>query len=119
MDLPLTITPVEKFTVVEFKTPSLMDPVQLQDISDALYKLVDEQDKRLLILDFEQVQYLSSQAVGILLTLNKKLKDLPNSRLIVCGVGARLAELLRITRLDKLLTVKETQKDAIRTSTVL
>ncbi len=72
MDLPLHIGTVEKFTVIEFKMPSLMDPIDLQNIGDALYKLVDEQDKRLIILDFEQVQYISSQAIGIILTMNKK-----------------------------------------------
>jgi anti-sigma B factor antagonist len=119
MDLPLHIGTVEKFTVIEFKMPSLMDPIDLQNIGDALYKLVDEQDKRLIILDFEQVQYISSQAIGIILTMNKKLGALKNSKLILCGIGPRLMELLKITRLDKILTIKPTQKEAIKTSTIL
>lgn len=113
VNLPLTIQPIKKFTVVEFRTPSLMDPLELQAIGDALYHLIDAQDKRLIILDFSKVEFLSSQAIGILLTMNKKLAVLPNSKLILCGVGARLAELLRITRLDKLLTIKPSQKEAI------
>ncbi len=119
MDLPLQIGTVEKFTVVEFKTSSLMDPLDLQNIGDALFKLVDEQDKRLLILDFEPIQYLSSQAIGIVLTLQRKLAKLPNSKLILCGVGPRLQELLKITRLDKVLTVKPTQKEAVKAAPVL
>ena len=119
MDLPLHIGTVEKFTVVEFKTSSLMDPVDLQNIGDALYRIVDEEDKRLVIMDFEQVQYISSQAIGIILTMNKKLGSLKGSKLILCGIGPRLLELLKITRLDKILTIKATQKEAIKTSQVL
>jgi anti-sigma B factor antagonist len=119
MDLPLHIGTVEKFTVVEFKTSSLMDPIELQNISDALYKVVDEQDKRLIILDFEQVQYISSQAIGIILTMNKKLAALKNSKLILCGIGPRLMELLKITRLDKILTITPTQQEAVKTAMVL
>lgn len=119
VNLPLTIQPIKKFTVVEFRTPSLMDPLELQAIGDALYHLIDAQDKRLIILDFSKVEFLSSQAIGILLTMNKKLNALPNSKLILCGVGARLAELLRITRLDKLLTIKPSQKEAIEIVQVL
>lgn len=66
-----------------------------------------------MILDFEKVQYLSSQAIGILLTMKKKIDALPNSQLVLCGIGARLAELLRITRLDKMLTIKPSQKEAM------
>jgi len=105
------------YTVVEFRTASLMDPFQLQQIGDELYPLVDQQDKRLLVLDFEPVQYLSSQAIGIVLTLHKKLNAI-KGKLILCGVGPKLMELLRITRLDRLLTIKPTQNDVINVNTV-
>lgn len=112
VNLPLTIQPIKHWVVVEFQTASLMDAVQLQAIGDALYHLIDAQDKRLIVLDFSRVEFLSSQAIGILLTMNKKLSALPRSKLVLCGVGTRLTELLRITRLDKILTVKPTQKEA-------
>jgi anti-sigma B factor antagonist len=111
---PYLVQPFEKFTVVEFRTPSLMDPVELENIGQGLYKLIDAEDKRKLILDFEKVEYLSSQAIGIILTMNKKLAALKNSKLVLCGVGPRLMELLKITRLDRLLTVKPSQKEAVK-----
>jgi anti-sigma B factor antagonist len=117
--LPLTVQTVKKWTVVEFRTASLMDPLELQAVGDALYHLVDAQDKRLQILDFTQVEFLSSQAIGILIQLNRKLGALPNSKLILCGVGARLQELLRITRLDKVFIVKPSQREAVEAFPVL
>jgi anti-sigma B factor antagonist len=114
MSTHFTVQQIEKFTVVEFKTPSLMDPLVLEEIGKELYRLVDEEDKRRLILDFEKVQYLSSQAIGIVLTLNKKLAALKNSKFVLCGVGPKLLDLLKITRLDRILTVKPTQKEAVK-----
>jgi len=111
---PFTVQQIDKFTVIEFKSPSLMDPLELEQLGQALYRLVDEEDRRKVILDFERVQYLSSQAIGIVLTMNKKLGALKNSKLILCGVGPRLMELLKITRLDRLLTVKPTQREALK-----
>ena len=113
MNPHFTIQQIDKATVVELRTASLMDPMDLQIISESLYKLVDEQDKRKLVLDFERVQYISSQAIGIVLTLNKKLASLPGSKLVLAGVGPRLMELIRITRLDKVLTIKPTQDEAV------
>lgn len=114
MDLPLIIQPIEKYTVVEFRTPSLMDPIQLENIATAIYRLVDVEDHRQIVLDFEKVQYLSSQALGILMALRKKLEKLPHSSLVLCGVGPKLMELIKITRLDKLLTIKPSQKEAVK-----
>jgi anti-sigma B factor antagonist len=109
-----TVQQVEKFTVIEFRNPSLMDPIELESIGQNLYRLVDEEDRRKVVLDFEKVQFLSSQAIGIVLTMNKKLSGLKNSRLILCGVGPKLMELLKITRLDKLLTIRPTQREALK-----
>jgi len=109
-----TVQKVEKFTVVEFRTPSLMDPVQLEQIGQSLYRLVDEEDRRRIVLDFEKVTYLSSQAIGIVLQMNKKLGALKNSKLVLCGVGGRLMELVKITRLDKVLTIKPSQREAVK-----
>ena len=108
-----TVNKIDKATIIEFRTPSLMDPLDLQNIADNLYPIIDDQDQRNIILDFEKVQYLSSQAIGIVLTINKKLSALKHSRFILCGVGARLMELIKITRLDKVLTIKPSQKEAL------
>lgn len=111
---PFTVQQIEKFTVVEFLKASLMDPLELEELGQSLYHLVDAQDRRRIVLDFEKVQYLSSQAIGIILTMNKKLGQLKNSKLVLCGIGPRLQELLKITRLDRMLTVKASQKEAVK-----
>jgi anti-sigma B factor antagonist len=110
MDVPLTITEIEKYTVVEFRTPSLMDPTILEQIGQVVYRLVDAEDRRMLILDFERVEYLSSQAIGIVLTLAK----LKHTSLVLCGVGPKLMELIKITRLDKVLHIKPSQREAVK-----
>jgi anti-sigma B factor antagonist len=109
-----TVQQIEKFTVVEFRTASLMDQIELEQIGQSLYRLVDEEDRRIIVLDFERVEYLSSQAIGIVLTMNKKLSALKNSKLILCGVGERLMQLIKITNLDRLLTIKPTQREALK-----
>ena len=114
-DLPFILQPIGPVMIVEFRQPSLMDPLVLENTSRRLYALVDQEDHRKVIMDFEKVQYLSSQAIGIVLNVNKKLGALKNSRLVLCGVGPRLMELVRITRLDRVLTIKASQKEALAT----
>jgi anti-anti-sigma factor len=114
MTSAFTTQQVEKFTVIEFQAQSLMDPVELEKIGTELYRLIDQEDRRRLILDFERVQYLSSQAIGIVMAMRKKLAALPHSKLVLCSVNPTLQQLLKITGLDKLLTVKPTQKEAVK-----
>ena len=49
---------IDDYTVIEFVTPSLMDPIVLENTAQALYKLIDEEDQRKIVMDFERVQYL-------------------------------------------------------------
>lgn len=114
MSIHFTVQQVEKSTVVEFLTPALMDAGELEEIGRDLGSIVEDQDKRLIVLDFTRVQYLSSMAIGIVLTLNKKLSPLKGSKLTLCGVGPKLMELLKITRLDRILAVKPSQKEAVK-----
>jgi anti-sigma B factor antagonist len=111
--LPFILQPIDKVVVVEFRESSLMDPLVLDRTGKRLFSLIDNEDRRNIILDFEKVQYLSSQAIGILLTMHKKIAALGKGRLTLCGVGPKLAELMKITRLDKVLTVKKTQREAL------
>ncbi len=72
-----------------------------------------------MVLDFSKVEYMSSQAIGIVIGLHRKLSVLPNSKLLLCGVNAKLMQLLKITRLDRVLTLKPTQKEAINSLAVV
>ena len=109
-----TVHPIEKCSVVEFRNPSLMDAIILEEIAKELYRLVDEEDRRNIVLDFERVEYISSQAFGIIINLHKRLSTLKNSKLVLCSIGPKLAELLKITRLDRVLTIKPTQREAVK-----
>lgn len=114
MNPHFTVHPIDKCSVIEFRNPSLMDAVVLEEIAQELYRLVDEEDRRKIVLDFERVEYLSSQAIGIVMTMHKKLSGLKNSKLVLCSIGPKLAELLKITRLDRVLTIKPTQREAVK-----
>jgi anti-sigma B factor antagonist len=113
MDDFYTVRQAGKHTVVEFQTPSLMNPQDLERVGSQLFGMVDDEKRAHVVLDFGKVKYLSSQAIGIILTLNKKLSGGGGGEgLVLCGVGPQLMQLLKITRLDRILTIKSSQQDA-------
>ena len=113
---PFKLTEYDGWIIVTFLTDALMEPTALDRIATALYPIVDEHGHRRVILDFKNVQYLSSQAIGILLTMHKKLGNVAAGQLVLCGVNAKLLQLLKLTRLDKMLRITPTKAEAVKTS---
>lgn len=117
MDDLYTVRQYEKHTLVVFRTPSMMNPADNERVRAGLLRLVDEEKRTHLVLDFGRVQFISSTVIGVLLTLNKRLAAAPpgTAGLALCGVGPRLLDLLKISKLDRLLTIKPTRKEALAT----
>ena len=56
-----TVSQDQGYTLVEFRTESLMNPVELERVGRGLYRLVDVEHRHQVLLDFTGVKYLSSQ----------------------------------------------------------
>ncbi len=66
-----------------------------------------------LVLDFTQVQMMGSLALGTLVTISKQAKA-GGGRLAMFGLNKNLADVLKMSRLDKLLTIAKDEDAAIR-----
>jgi anti-sigma B factor antagonist len=110
-DLRMTTHKEGKHVVVKLGMNSLMDPLLLEQLGQRLLHLVEIEDQRRIVLDFSLVQYLSSQAIGIVMRMHQKTAEL-KGKLVLCGVNAKLTQLMQITKLDKVLKVCPSQKEA-------
>jgi anti-sigma B factor antagonist len=75
--------------------------------------LVEDEGPRRLLLDLSNVRFLSSNALGILVSLKKKV-DAAGGRLRLCGLEPDLLELLRITNLDRIFEMYESREEALK-----
>lgn len=92
-------------TVIEFVTESLMNPLEVDRISQGLHTASD-QPRPHMVLDFNRVRYLSSPAIGMLLSLRKKVAAIEGGTLVLSGVGPELMQLLKITNLHRAFTIR-------------
>ncbi len=99
-------------TVAFIEDTSLLDPVAIESIRARLVQLVDEEDRRKLVVDFRRVQHLSSQMIGAVIELHKKSVAI-KGKLVLCGMRDPVREGFKITKLDKLLTIVGDEKDAV------
>jgi anti-sigma B factor antagonist len=104
---------VEGILVVTFTTPRIVQEEDIQATFEQLQALVDEKAGRELILDFRKVQFLSSSVLGRLVLLQKKVAA-TKGRMILCAIAKEIFEVFKITKLDKVFTVKEDAKAALK-----
>lgn len=108
----LILTQEGDITVASFRDASILDAVTIQRIGRELYALVEEDGSRRIILDFADVRFLSSQALGVLLTLRRKA-DQAKAEVFLAGIRDELARVFKMTNLDKLFQFYEDRTAAL------
>lgn len=108
----IVIQRVGDVTFVEFLETRLIDGQQLESIGQELYKLVDQMDRRKLVLNFGKVQFLASAAIGVLMNLHKKSTAIRGT-VVLCGLRKELMTVFEIMKLTKILNFAPSEKKAL------
>jgi len=99
-------------SVVRFLDQKIIDPEAIQELGQELFDLVERDDRKKLVLNFENVEFLSSAALGKLITFEKKSKR-NDAELILTNISAEIFQVFAITNLDKLFQIKDSEADAL------
>src|SRR5687767_2606939 len=92
----LEVEDIGDVTVVKFTDRKILDEQNIQIIGEQLFGLVDDAGRKKLLLNFSNVEYLSSAALGKLITLNKKVQA-AGGRLALCTIDPQIYEVFKIT----------------------
>ena len=109
----LEVEDVGGVTVATFTDRKILDEQNIQVMGDQLFRLVDERGRKDLVLNFANVEFMSSAALGKLMTLRKKVQE-AGGKLVLCNIDPRIYEVFTITKLDKLLTICGDEQEALQ-----
>lgn len=109
----LEVEQIGDVTVVNFVDRKILDDQNIQQIGDQLFSLVEAEGYKRLLLNFGNVEYLSSAALGKLITLNKKCKE-AGGKLILSNIGSQIYEVFEITKLDKFFKILKDEQSALQ-----
>ncbi|MGA2500996.1 MAG: STAS domain-containing protein [Tepidisphaeraceae bacterium] len=98
-------------TVVRFTNKSLTATHDLDRIAHELNELVATGTHRI-VLDFKHVEYISSAALGMMISLHKRLDDLKGG--LILSHPENIADLLRVSRTDKFFRTAADPKVAVK-----
>ncbi len=88
-------------SIVGFKDSSILDVVTIQQLGKELSDVVAAAPAGRVILDFSDVRFLSSQALGVLVSLQRQA-DKSKTNLVLCSIRPEIVRIFKITNLDRI-----------------
>lgn len=108
----LIIEDIGDVTVVNFVDKKILDEQNIQMIGDDLFRLVEELGKLKLLVNFANVEFYSSAGLGPLMRLHQELVS-RKGKLVLCTIAKPILEMFELTKLDKMLAIKPSEKKGL------
>ena len=108
----LKIKRANGISVVEFAERKILEELSIMEIGEELERLVESEPGIQLLLNFENVDHLSSAALGMLINLNKTVKA-RSGKLKLSDIKRQIFEVFKITRLNRVFDIHDSADDAL------
>lgn len=92
------ITEEGDVVIGRFHVPRLTEDQNVEQLGQDLFALVEQFDRRKIIISMQSVEYLTSSVLGKLITLHRKLHR-KQGRLILSDLQTEVKEVMRLSRL--------------------
>lgn len=101
----IRVSTEDGYLVVRLRDRHILDEMLIRTLGEELDRAVAAAAHAQVVMDFSQVEHLSSSALGMLITLNSRLQD-RSGGLCLAHVNDTIGEVFRITRLDRVLHIE-------------
>ena len=103
---------VDGILVIEFRQSHILDSVTIDRMATRLKELAESAVEDQFLLDFGEVAYLSSSALGMLLGLQRRIVQ-RKGRMKLAGINSEVMEVFRITKLDTVFDIYKDEAAAL------
>jgi anti-sigma B factor antagonist len=108
----LEVSEVGDVTVVRLRDYKIVEDINIQELGQELFHLVEVENRGKLVLNFSAVEFLSSATLGKLITLDKKVKA-HGGLLKLSNIRPEIYKVFEITKLNRLFDIKKDEADAL------
>jgi anti-sigma B factor antagonist len=100
--------------MVLFKDKKILDDTMLDEIRTEMTQLLGKASGPDVLLDFSNVEFMSSAMLGLLGQLHRKISA-GQGRLKMCGIRPEIFQVFKLTNLDKLFSIHKDAPTALAT----
>lgn len=91
-------------TFVTFTAERIVDEQQIRELQESLLKVVKKNEDKKMILNFSNVQFMTSALLGLLVRIHKKVRE-SGGRLQLSNLDSNLQKVFEITQLTKVFDI--------------
>ncbi len=96
---------------IRFVDRNILEEAAIQQIGEEIAQIIERSTNPKILISFQQVEHLSSAALGTLISVNNKVK-LKGGQLRLSDIDAQIYEVFVITKLSKLFRIYDTAEEA-------
>jgi anti-sigma B factor antagonist len=101
----ISVEYAENATIIIFTDKKILEEKDVQAIQESIMSVIESaSDGIKLILDFSNVQFLSSAVLGLLIRISKKVYE-NDGQLKLCSINPKIYKIFKITRLTKIFDI--------------
>jgi anti-sigma B factor antagonist len=101
----LKVEEVGDVTVVHLREHWISNTLAIEELGKELYQVVAQENCNKLVLDFSSVEFLSSAALGKLISLNGKVKA-RKAAMKLCNIQPPVLEVFFVCNLNRLFDIR-------------
>jgi len=109
----LTIQTSDQVIRIGFLDQSILEESAINNIGDQVADLLDRTPNPKLLIDFDNVDHLSSAALGMLITINNRVRA-KAGQLRLATIDPQIYEVFAITKLNKLFHIYGSADEAMK-----
>lgn len=99
--------------VVYFAEAKILDDTRIQQVGKELLEVVGKAEKGKMLLNFQNVSFMSSAMIGKLILLQKKCKE-DKTDLKCSNIAPKIKEVFKITNLTKVFEIFDDEAAALK-----
>ena len=103
---------VEQATILTLSDRQILEEKYIRTLQEAMVSVIDECEGIHLVLDFCNVEFLSSAVLGLLIRVSKHVHEC-NGKIRLCNINPKIYEVFRITQLSKVFDIQKDIDDAL------
>lgn len=107
----MSFVELEGYALAQFRDRNILDEANIHGIHESIREYLRTSPHKKLVLDFYNVDHLSSAALGTLFSIHNFTRKL-NGRIVLSRIEPQIFEVFKITRSNKLFEICATLQEA-------
>lgn len=102
----------DEAVIVTFTDRRILEEKDIRALQESIMSVVDQSENIRLVLDFANVEFLSSAVLGLLIRISKHILD-RKGQLRLCNISPKIYEVFKITQLTKVFDIHSDVQSAL------